>query len=87
MHRDGRVHGLANGDVGMLEEKKDHGPRLRLGKGIGTGPELRPAPAGQIQSGLGSPVLGIVPVEVEAADAVLVVLPSPSLSSPSLYTL
>ena len=71
-HRHGGVHGLDDADVGVLEEEGEDGPGLGLGERILARSALRPAAAGQVAAGHGPPVLGIVAVEVEPADAVLV---------------
>ena len=59
-------------NVRVLEKEQDDGPRLGLGQRIFSRPALRPAAAGEVEAGHGPPVFGIVPVEVQAADAVFV---------------
>jgi hypothetical protein len=56
----------------MLKEKDDDAPRLVLREGIGACPQLRPASPGQVKARLWPPILRIVAVEVQAADAVFV---------------
>ncbi len=72
VHRDGGVHRVDDTDVGVLDEPGEDGAGLGLGQRIGAGAELGVAAAGEIATGFRTPVVGIVAVQVEAADAVLV---------------
>ena len=71
-HGHGRVHGLDDADVGVFEEEGEDGPRLGLGEGEIARPALGPAPPRQVLAGHGPPVLGVIAVKVQAADAVLI---------------
>ena len=71
-HGHGRVHGLADGDVGMFEQEEHHRPGLGFGEGILSRAALGEAAPGEIEAGHGPPILDVVAVEVQPSDAVLV---------------
>jgi hypothetical protein len=75
VHRDGRIHGLADGDIRVLEKKDDNASGLGFGQRESPGSELRPTPPGQIEAGFRTPILGVIAVEVKASDSVLIVFP------------
>ena len=77
VHGHGRIHGLADGHVGMGQEEEDHGPRLRLGQGVFARAHLGEPPAGGVPARFRPPVLRIVAVQVQPADPVLVELAVP----------
>lgn len=69
-HRHRRVHRVGHADVRVRQQEEHHGARLRLGERVFAGTALRPAAPGRLTHR--APVLRVVAVQVEAADAVLV---------------
>ena len=71
-HGNGGVHGLDDTDVRVLEEELEHGSSLGLGERILAGAGLGPAAPREVPARQGPPVLGVIAVQVQPADPVLV---------------